>query len=109
VDFKTYQTESRKTAIYPGCGDNLHYPTLGLCGEAGEVAEKVKKLIRDKAGVIDDDFREDMKKETGDVLWYVSALCYELGIDMDEVARMNIDKLQSRQDRGVLQGSGDNR
>lgn len=109
MDFKEYQEKSRKTALYPDLGNNFVYPTLGLSGEAGEVAEKIKKVIRDKGGVIDDVTREEIKKELGDVLWYVSQLATELGLTLDGIAENNIEKLYSRMDRGVLHGSGDNR
>ena len=109
MDFKKYQEKSRKTAIYPEAGKNFIYPTLGLAGESGEVAEKIKKVIRDKNGVIDDETRELIKKELGDVLWYVSQIASELGLSLDEIAENNIEKLFSRMNRGKLSGSGDNR
>jgi NTP pyrophosphatase (non-canonical NTP hydrolase) len=109
MDFNEYQKESRKTALYPEVNNNFIYPTLGLAGEAGEVAEKIKKVIRDKNGVIDDETREMIKKELGDVLWYVAQLATELGLSLDDVASGNIEKLFSRMDRGKLKGSGDNR
>ena len=107
--FLEYEEIFRKTAIYPDAGNNIYYPTLGLAGEAGEVAEKVKKVMRDHDGHISEDTREELKKELGDVLWYLNALCLELGTDLEVVARMNMDKLLSRLKRNVLQGSGDNR
>jgi len=109
MDFSDFQTRSRTTAVYPKAGDNLLYPTLGLCGEAGEVAEKVKKMIRDDDGVLSDERRAALSKELGDVLWYVAQLASEARLDLDEVAAANLDKLLSRQRRGVLQGSGDDR
>jgi NTP pyrophosphatase (non-canonical NTP hydrolase) len=109
MNFEEYQVKSRRTALYPEIGKNFIYPTLGLAGESGEVAEKIKKVIRDKAGVIDDETKEMIKKELGDVLWYVAQLASELGLSMDEVAENNIAKLASRLERGALQGSGDNR
>lgn len=109
MEFKEYQAKSRETAIYPNIGKNYIYPTLGLSGEAGEVAEKIKKVIRDKDGVIDNETREMIKKELGDVLWYVSQLATELGLSLDDVAEKNIDKLYDRMERGKLKGSGDNR
>jgi len=109
MDFKEYQEKSRKTALYPDKDNNFVYPTLGLSGEAGEVAEKIKKVIRDKDGIIDDVIREEIKKELGEELWYVAQLATELGLSMDEIAQKNIEKLLSRMERGVLQGSGDNR
>ncbi|MDH4330938.1 MAG: nucleoside triphosphate pyrophosphohydrolase family protein, partial [Candidatus Moranbacteria bacterium] len=85
------------------------YLPLGLAGEAGEVAEKFKKIIRDKSGEIDSETKEEIKKELGDVLWYVAQLSTELGLEMDDVAKNNIEKLYSRLERGVIQGDGDNR
>lgn len=109
MNFNEYQKESRKTALYPEVNNNFIYPTLGLAGEAGEVAEKIKKVIRDKNGIINDETRETIKKELGDVLWYVAQLATELGLSLDDVANGNIEKLFSRMDRGKLKGSGDNR
>ncbi len=109
MDFKEYQIKSRETALYPNRDNNFIYPTLGLSGEAGEVAEKIKKVLRDKGGIIDDDTKTEIQKELGDVLWYVAQIATELGLDLDQVALKNIEKLFSRKDRGVLQGNGDNR
>lgn len=107
--FHVYQAEARKTAIYPNRGANLLYPVLGLNGEAGEVAEKTKKLLRDHNGILTEEFRMEMADELGDVLWYVSAICDELGLSMALVAKTNLAKLESRKDRNKLRGSGDNR
>ena len=104
-----YQELSRRTATYPGAGDNIVYPTLGLAGEAGEVAEKVKKLLRDDGGVLSDERRAALAGELGDVLWYVAQVATEAGLDLEEIAQGNLDKLLSRQRRGVLSGSGDAR
>jgi len=113
MDFQTYQEKARGTAKYPEAGDNFMYPGLGLMGEAGEVADKLKKLMRDqgifKPSQTSDEFRADLKKELGDVLWYVAQLSSEFGLSMEEVAVGNIDKLYSRLNRGVLGGNGDNR
>ncbi len=109
LTFNDYQRESRKTAIYPNAGSNFIYPALGLGGEAGEVLEKIKRIIRDKNGVVDDEMREKIAKELGDVLWYVAQLCTELNLSMEDVARKNLEKLFSRKERGVLQGEGDDR
>ncbi|MFA6160145.1 MAG: nucleoside triphosphate pyrophosphohydrolase family protein [Parcubacteria group bacterium] len=109
MNFEEYQEKSRKTAIYPNAGENFVYPTLGLSGEAGEVAEKIKKVIRDKDGVMDDESREMIKKELGDVLWYVAQLASELKLPLDDIAQKNIEKLYSRLERGKINGSGDNR
>lgn len=104
-----YQFEARKTAIYPDVGRNVYYPTLGLAGEAGEVAGKVKKIQRDDGGIVTDERRAALGKELGDVLWYVAQVATELGLTMDGIAQGNLDRLKSRQDRGVLTGDGDNR
>jgi NTP pyrophosphatase (non-canonical NTP hydrolase) len=109
VDISEYQRRSRATAVYPDAGDNLAYPALGLCGEAGEAAEKVKKAMRDDGGVLSDERREALAAELGDVLWYVAQLATEAGLDLGEIAGHNLAKLLSRQERGVLQGSGDTR
>ena len=104
-----YQELSRRTATYPGAGDNIVSPTLGLAGEAGEVAEKVKKLLRDDDGVMSRERREALAGELGDVLWYVAQLATEAGLDLDVIAGANLAKLRSRQERSVLSGSGDTR
>jgi NTP pyrophosphatase (non-canonical NTP hydrolase) len=109
MKFEEYQKKSRKTAVYPNAGNNFIYPTLGLSGEAGEVAEKIKKVIRDKEGVVDEEQKIEIEKELGDVLWYVSQLASELGLSLEDIAEKNIEKLYSRMDRGKLQGNGDNR
>lgn len=110
MDLNEYQTKARKTAIYPGTGNgDLTYCTLGLNGEAGEVAEKVKKIMRDKKGKYGDEETEDIKKELGDVLWYIANLAAELGVKLNDVALTNIDKLTSRSERNKLKGSGDSR
>ncbi len=104
-----YQTESRKTAKYPNAGQNFIYPVLGLCGESGEVAEKIKKTLRDENGTLTEEKRAEIKKELGDVMWYVAQLATELGLSLEDVAQANLEKLFSRMDRGVLWGNGDNR
>jgi NTP pyrophosphatase (non-canonical NTP hydrolase) len=82
---------------------------LGLTGEAGEVADKVKKVLRDRDGVFDLERREAIKLELGDVLWYVAQLSSELGFELNEVAEANLNKLASRAKRGQIKGSGDER
>ncbi len=109
MEFKEYQEKSRKTAIYPKIGENYVYPALGLGDESGEVLGKIKKIFRDKNGILDDETREEIKKELGDVLWYLTQLSTELEISLDDVAQANIEKLYSRLERGTLQGNGDNR
>jgi NTP pyrophosphatase (non-canonical NTP hydrolase) len=108
MELSEYQRLARRTAQYPREAW-LAYPALGLAGEAGEVAEHAKKAIRDDGGAVGEDRREAMAKELGDVLWYVAQLATELGLDLDEVAAANLEKLLSRQRRGVLSGSGDER
>lgn len=109
MDFKTYQTKARNTAIYPDLDSNIIYPTLGLVGEAGEVAEKVKKVIRDKKGIFDEESSLAIKKELGDVLWYISNLCNEFKFSLDDVALENLKKLELRAANNKISGSGDNR
>ena len=109
MDFKEYQEKSRRTALYPKIGASFVYPTLGLTGETGEVAEKIKKIFRDKEGVLSDEDRETIAKELGDVLWYLTQIATEMEISLDEVAKNNIGKLYSRMQRGKLHGEGDNR
>lgn len=103
-----YQEKAVATAIY-GDGQTIVYPTLGLTGEAGEVADKVKKVLRDNNGEFTPEAKLEIAKEIGDVCWYIAALCRDLGFSMTEVCQMNIDKLASRQKRNVISGSGDNR
>ena len=109
MNFQTYQTNARKTAIYPSLGSNYVYPTLGLVGESGEVAEKVKKVIRDKNGVFDQETLKGLKKELGDVLWYLSNICCELNFSLEDIAEENLNKLNKRSLEGKINGSGDDR
>lgn len=110
MNFNDYQKKARKTAIYPPFGgQGWVYPALGLASEAGEAANKLKKVIRDHDGKITPEILEAVKSELGDVLWYVAQLSFELGLSMDDVAQANIDKLYSRKARGKLSGSGDKR
>jgi len=103
-----YEQFALATAIY-GEGQKITYPTLGLAGEAGEVADKVKKVLRDYDGVFTDELKLNIAKEIGDVLWYIAALSRDLGFTLEEVAKMNIDKLESRKQRNMISGSGDDR
>lgn len=104
-----YQEKALETAVYDKAY-SIIYPTLGLTGEAGEVADKVKKIIRDKKGDFsDNEVRMEIAKEIGDVAWYIAVLSYDLGFSLEEICQMNYDKLRSRQMRGKLSGSGDNR
>ena len=109
MTFDEYEKAAKVFANYPETGRNMVYPALGLCSEAGEVADKLKKIMRDKGGIVTDSDREAIGKEVGDVMWYVAALCRELGLDMDYVAAQNLKKLESRAERGKIGGSGDDR
>lgn len=104
-----YQQACEDTAIYPNQGNNLYYPTLGLAGEAGEIANKVKKIMRDDDGVLSQEKKYALAMELGDVLWYVAALASELGINLDTVMQANLEKLQGRKAAGTLKGEGDQR
>ncbi len=104
MEFNAYQELAKTTAIYPE-NAKIFYPCLGLAGEVGEICEKIKKHVRD-GRVLD---KEDLKKELGDVLWYLSTLATDLEISLDDVAVTNYEKLKSRKERNVISGSGDNR
>lgn len=108
IDWDDYQRRARETAIYPGMGNNLWYPALGLAGESGEVAEKIKKFYRD-AQPFNLEFQLSIRRELGDVLWYIANLATEMDIRLSEVALDNLAKLADRRERGKLRGSGDNR
>jgi NTP pyrophosphatase (non-canonical NTP hydrolase) len=101
MTFEEYQSEASQTALYPRRLNNLEYPTLGLAGEAGEVANIVKKIQRDHGGVINDDTRSKLKDELGDVLWYISACADELGLTLDEISGFNVQKLAKRHNRAA--------
>jgi len=109
LTFNEYQLKAKETALYPNLGKNPYYPALGLSGEAGEIANKIKKIMRDKNDIISDEDRDDIKKELGDVLWYVAAVADEFGLKMGEIAEKNYEKLKKRLEEGKIQGNGDNR
>ncbi len=109
VNFTEYQEKARQTARYPVIGHAVIYPTLGLTNEAGEVSGKIKKIFRDKEGVIGESDLDALQGELGDVLWYLAQVSTELGLSLDEIAEHNIAKLLDRQARGKIQGDGDNR
>lgn len=110
--FNNYQDEIDAFAVYPSKGEGnvmaISYVALGL-GEAGEVQGKVKKILRDDDGIVTDEKRAAIAGELGDVLWYVTRLAHELGLNVEDIAKANVAKLLSRKERGVLGGSGDNR
>jgi NTP pyrophosphatase (non-canonical NTP hydrolase) len=106
MDFSEYQERAKSTAVYPGKLDGaFFYPCIGLAGEVGELLNKIKKLARDNVKID----KDDLKGELGDILWYVSQISTELGIDMNDVVSSNLEKLRSRQERGKIGGSGDYR
>lgn len=107
--FEDYQRASRRTWQRVPTDHPIVYPTLGLVNEAGELAGKVKKIFRDKAGVIADADRDALKYELGDVLWYLTQIATELDLSLDEVAQANIEKLASRLERNQIHGEGDER
>lgn len=108
MELNEYQKKAEETAIYPK-RQRILYPALGLTGEAGEVSDKVKKVLRDKEGNFSAVTKEEIAKELGDVLWYVAMMARDIGYTLGEVAEMNIRKLEDRKLRGKLGGSGDNR
>lgn len=109
MTFDEYQQQSKGTAEYGDFVPGWVYLTLGLAGESGEVVDKIKKVVRNKNGVFSEEDKLELQKEFGDVLWYLSQLCEELGLSLDEVARMNRAKLEDRKARGVIKSRGDNR
>lgn len=104
-----YQEQSRKTYKDLEVNSNLTYPVLGMVNEAGEFAGKFKKIFRDKGGVIDDETRLALRDELGDVLWYMTQICTNLGFTLDDLAQVNLEKVLSRLERGTIHGNGDNR
>ena len=110
LTFDQYQDRTAETAIYPGQGEigGILYTALGL-GEAGEVQNKVKKILRDDGGKVTPERRDAIAQELGGNLWYISQLAAELGLSLADIAQQNLDILASRQERGVLKGSGDER
>ncbi len=113
MKFDEYQEKAKKYDFFEAT-DNLLAPgfiekVLGLTGEAGETADKIKKIIRDKEGVVSDEDKESIVKELGDTLWYLAGIARYLEVPLSEVARGNINKLESRYQRNRLHGEGDNR
>jgi NTP pyrophosphatase (non-canonical NTP hydrolase) len=118
MNFSEYQKECIKYSKYPTLylrvGEafvpcSYIYPTLGLGDESGEVLGKLKKLLRDRNGILTPEYLDAIKKEIGDVMWYVAMLCTELSLDLKDVCITNINKLDGRLERGTIKGSGDNR
>ena len=108
MDFKAYQRAAARTAIY-GERHRVVYPALGLASEAGEVAGKIKKVLRDQDGDFGAAPLDALRDELGDVLWYLATLATDLGLSLDEIAERNLDKLASRAERGRIGGDGDRR
>ena len=108
MDFETYQKDAKETAIYPS-NLKILYPALGLAGEAGEVANKVKKIARDHWGKMPENWRHQIASEIGDVLWYCSALASDINVPLGEIAYNNLQKLGKRKKSGTIGGSGDSR
>lgn len=109
MNFNDYQEAAVKTAIYDRDKYSIMYPSMGLAGECGEILNKVKKIYRDKDGEFSDEAKLAIASELGDVLWYVAALAGDLGVSLNAVAVDNLNKLNSRKERGMIGGSGDNR
>jgi len=109
LGFDAYQQAAAQTSAVVATDHPIVYPALGLVNEAGEVAGKVKKILRDRQGRVSDDDREALARELGDVLWYLSEMCTRLGIRLEDVAAGNIAKLADRAARGVISGDGDQR
>jgi len=113
MNFREYQIECRKTDVGTSAQDNLKpgwlYYALGISGEAGELTEKIKKLFRDKKGEVDQEFLDSVIKEMGDILWYMGRLADTFEIDFGDVAKINVEKLLDRMERGKLHGDGDDR
>lgn len=111
MELNSYQLAAAATAIYPRDQrlSGLVYAALGLAGEAGEVANKVKKVLRDDHSVLTDDRKAELCGELGDVLWYIAAAASELGVSMEDLAVANLSKLSARQTAGTLGGAGDAR
>lgn len=108
MELNEYQNQAAKTAIFPHDTD-ITYLALALCGEAGELADKVKKIIRDCDGIFTNDDYDALALELGDALWYAANLARAIDYTLDEVAELNLNKIQNRLLRGKLHGSGDNR
>ena len=106
MNFNEYQKLARSTAVYPE-EHKVVYPALGLCGEAGEVADKIKKTIRGDSSL--DEVTGSIAGELGDVLWYLAILADDLGVELEDVAKWNVDKLQRRMKNNKIRGDGDNR
>ncbi|MBD5256201.1 MAG: nucleoside triphosphate pyrophosphohydrolase family protein [Bacteroides sp.] len=108
MELNDYQKAALSTTIYPN-DNNISYLALAICGEAGELAEKVKKVIRDKQGQFYIPDLTAIAMELGDILWYAANLAKVLGYDLSDIAQLNIEKINGRVERGTIHGTGDNR
>jgi NTP pyrophosphatase (non-canonical NTP hydrolase) len=104
LSFKDYQTDAIGFAVYPSQGDNIVYPALGLAGESGEVANQIKKVLRDDKGKVTESRRADVIDELGDCLWYIANLAEELNVDIETIAHLNIRKLRERRKQDLIHG-----
>ena len=109
MSFEEYNRESSKSLIYPNDFTTPMYLALGVNGESGELGEKVKKVYRDNGGIFNDKHREEIKKEIGDVLWYLNQLSENLGFTLESASELNLIKIQDRMKRDLIRGTGDNR
>ena len=115
MNFNEYQKLAKKTDFHSPkkekevFGNLLAYPTFGITGEAGELADKIKKVFRDDGGKLFPKVKHDLVLELGDILWYIAKMAGALGVSLDDVAKLNLKKIMSRQKRGVIKGSGDHR
>jgi NTP pyrophosphatase (non-canonical NTP hydrolase) len=109
MQFDEYQGAARATAFYPKLCEVPVYPVMGLCGEAGEVSEKAKKILRDKQGIMSAEDRDALIDELGDVLWYIANIAADIDCELSYLAQRNIVKLRARAAKGTLAGSGDSR
>lgn len=113
MEFNEYQKRTAETDLGTSAQDHLSpgwiYYALGISGESGELMEKIKKLFRDKKGIIDDEFKDAVIKEMGDVLWYMARLAYNFDIEFNIIPETNLEKLKSRKVRNKIHGEGDER
>lgn len=113
MQISDYSNQAISTDLFDKTNDIDSHAMLekvfGLVGEAGEVAEKFKKILRDKDGIASDEDRKELAKELGDILWYINSVGLYLGYELEQIAQMNLDKVLSRKERGLTKGSGDNR
>ena len=110
MELNEYQKKALETALYPD-KYKVIYAAMGLGNESGEVLGKIKKWLRgdDGDGAMSEERRQALKEELGDVLWYLAVLSRDLNLELDDIAKVNVEKLKSRKERNVLKGNGDTR